>query len=1084
MTSRRIGVIVLALLLAVVGAVSTAWAQFDTATVVGTVKDASGGSIPSAKVTLTHLETGISAVRTSNAEGNFEFVSVRAGSYLVAGEKEGFSIALMESLRVEVGARVRADLQLEVGSLSEEIKVTADAKLVETDNSQRSQILSTVQIQQLPLNGRQYAQLALLSTGVRRSSTAAARDGAFNVNGLRNTMNNFMLDGLDNNAYATSNQGQSSQIMQPAPDSLAEVQVITNNESAEYGHSAGATINAAYRSGTNRLHGSAWEFFRNTALNSSTYFAPPGGQKATLEFGQFGSVLGGPILRNRMFFFADYEGLRQRTGGVSFATMPTASEQQGIFQVDIRDPRTGQVYPAGVPVPMTSFARKVMTDLPDPNATGAANNYAVQRYTDSPSDKASGKVDFQLSPRIRTFGRYSWRDANIDSEAALPLPSGSGGNFTYAKTKQVALGMTFVQNNRSVLEVRFGWSSVHGESRGKSVGTTGALEAYGIAGLPTDPRISGGLPTQIVTGYTNLGRGAANPQWQFPATWNPKVNYTHLFGRHSVKVGYEYIHMAQEVQDINPLYGSNTFSGQFTRPTGASASNVYNVADFLLGLRSQYDLTNFSSAIANLRRDMHFPYAQDDIRISDKLTVNLGLRYEYATPFWERDNNASNFDPNTRSMIIASDKDRYLVDPDRNNLGPRIGFAFTPVEKTAVRGGYGISYTHFNRTGSADVLTYNPPQTIVSVTAQTPASPTFLPAEAGYPAGLTDPSRFNPSTTNILYQPRDFGAARTQSWFASYAREFGPGMVVDLAYVGNRSNGLAVIANYNQAAPNNSAGTIPLAQRQRPVPGYGDITYIFSGGKARYNGLQTRYEWRMGSQVRLSNSFTLSQTKDNSSQSLEFANGASPAPQDINNLDSEWSLSQYHQPYNNTSSLILQVPFGHDRRWGASWPSALDVLLGGWQVSGVNTITPGEQVNLIYSPATAFIVSSIRDTWRGANNYRPNVTCDPLAPPSSRSITNWFNKDCVSIPTDPSQPFGNAVRNSVRGPNFWQFDFAAVKQVELPSNARVELRVEAFNLFNRVNFQIPNSNRSLANFGTITAAYNPRQLQLGLKVSW
>jgi len=536
-------VIVIVLLFVSLFAARRASAQFDTATVVGTVKDASGGSIANAKVTLTHLETGISDTRSSNAGGNFEFVSVRAGSYLVAGEKEGFSIALMDGLRVEVGARVRADLQLEIGSLSEEVKVTAEAKLVETDNSQRSQILSTVQIQQLPLNGRQYAQLALLSTGVRRSSTSAARDGAFNVNGLRNTMNNFMLDGLDNNAYATSNQGQSSQIMQPAPDSLAEVQIITNNESAEYGHSAGATVNAAYRSGTNQLHGSGWEFFRNTALNSSTYFAPPGGQKATLEFSQFGGVLGGPIVPSRMFFFADYEGLRQRTGGVSFATMPTASEQQGIFRVDVRDPRTGQVFPAGTPIPMTAFARKVMNDLPDPNAEGAANNYAVQRYTDSPSDKAGGKVDFQLSQRIRTFGRYSWRDANSDSEAALPLPSGSGGNLTYATTKQVALGMTFVQNNRSVLEVRFGWSSVNGLTRGKSVGTAGALEDYGITGLPTDARIAGGLPTQIVTGYTNLGRGAANPQWQFPATWNPKVNYTRLLGRHSVKLGYEYIHM-------------------------------------------------------------------------------------------------------------------------------------------------------------------------------------------------------------------------------------------------------------------------------------------------------------------------------------------------------------------------------------------------------------------------------------------------------------------------------------------------------------------------------------------------------------
>jgi hypothetical protein len=1056
-------------------------AQFDTATVVGTVRDPSGAAVAETKVTLTNTETAVSVVRTSNSEGNYEFVSVRPGVYVIAAEREGFSLALLENLRVEVGARVRADLKLEVGGLNEEIKVTADAKLIQTDDSQRSQVLSTVQIQQLPLNGRSYAALALLSTGVRRSSIAAGREGSFNVNGLRSTMNNFMLDGLDNNAYATSNQGGSNQMMQPPPDAVAEVKVITNNESAEYGHSAGATMNVAFRSGTNQLRGGAWEFFRNTALNSSTYFAPPGGQKATLEYSQFGGVLGGPIIKNRMFFFADYEGLRQKTGGVAFATIPTADQRRGIFGVDVRDPRSGAVYPAGTPLPMTAFARKVLGDLPDPTLPGSANNYAVQRFSNNPSNKGDGKVDFQATERLRLFGRYSWRNADGRNEAALPLPTGGGYGFNYTKSKQVALGATHVQSERAVLEVRLGWSTVRGWAGPGSLGTESALDAYGIAGLPDDPRVAGGLPSQLIAGYTSFGRATASPQWQFPSTWNPKVNYTWLRGRQSLKVGYEFIHMTQEVQDINPLYGSNTFAGQFTRPVGAAPNNLYNISDFMFGLRSQYDLSNV--VIANLRRDMHFPYVQDDIRINDQLTINVGLRYEYVTPFRERDNNASNFDPTTRSMVRATDDDPYLVDPDRNNFGPRLGFAYTPFAKTAIRGGYGISYTHFNRTGSADVLTYNPPQTIVSVTAQTPADPFFLPAEAGYPAGLTDPSRFNPKLTNVLYQPRDFQSARTQSWFVSYAREFGPGMLLDVAYVGNKSNDLAMIANFNQAAPNDAAGTIPLSQRARPIPEYGDITYLFNGGKAEYHGIQTKYEWRMGSAVRLLNSLSLSRARDNSSQSLEFASGASPAPQDINNLESEWALSGYHQPYNNTTSLIVALPFGRGRRWGNSLSPALDALVGGWQLSGVNTITPGEQVNFTYTPSATFIVSSVRDTWRGANNYRPNVTCDPMAPKGERSINNWFNKSCVSIPTDPSQPFGNAARNSVRGPGFWTFDLAAVKQVPV-SGARIELRLEAFNLFNRVNFLAPNANRSLPTFGTITGTYPPRQIQLGAKVSW
>ena len=1082
MNRVRLGVVVLTLMFLVAVGIRSASAQFDTGTVVGTVKDKSGASVSDAKVTLTNAETGVSVTRTSNSDGNYEFVSMRAGIYLVSAERQGFSIAILDNLRVEVGARVRADLQLEVGSLQEEVKVTAEANLVQTDNSQRSQVLSTVQIQQLPLNGRSYSTLALLSTGVRRSSISAGREGSFNVNGLRSTMNNFMLDGLDNNSYATSNQGFSNQIMQPPPDAVAEVQLITNNQSAEYGHSAGATMNVAYRSGTNQLRGGAWEFFRNTALNASTYFAPPGGQKATLEYNQFGGVLGGPILRNRMFFFGDYEGLRQQTGGVSFATIPTAEQRRGTFAVDVRDPRTGVVYPAGTQLPMTAFATKVLGDLPDPTVAGTANNYSVQRFANTLQNKAGGKLDLQASERLRLFGRFSWRNADTNSEAALRLPTGTGAGINYTKTRQLALGATYVQSAQSVLEVRLGWSRLRGWSGQANLGTENALSAYGISGLPDDERVAGGLPSQIIAGYTSWGRGTASPQWQFPSTWNPKVNYTWLRGRQSFKVGYEFLRMAQEVQDINPLYGSNTYAGQFTRPAGAAANNLYNISDFMFGLRSQYDLTNV--VVANLRRDLHFPYVQDDIRVNDQLTLNVGLRYEYATPFYERDNNASNFDPTTKTMIRASDEDRYLVNPDRNNFGPRLGFAYTPFDKTAIRGGYGVNYTHFNRTGSADVLSYNPPQTIVAVVPQTPADPGFLPAEAGFPAGMTDPSKFDPRTTNVLYQPRDFVSARTQSWFVSYAREFGPGMLIDVAYVGNRSNDLAMIGNYNQAAANNAAGTIPLAQRERPVAGYGDITYIFNGGEAQYHGVQMKYEWRMGSRVRVLNSLSLSKARDNSSQSLEFASGASPAPQDITNLDAEWGLSGYHQPYNNTTSFIWSVPVGRGQRWGSAMSPFLDRVLGGWQLSGINTVTPGEQVNFTYTPSAAFNVSSIRDSWRGANNYRPNVTCNPYAPEGEQSLTNFFNKSCVSVPTDPSQPFGNAERNSVRGRGFWQFDLAAVKQVTLPGTARIELRVETFNLLNRVNFQAPNANRSLPTFGTITNTFAPRQVQLGARVSW
>src|SRR5262249_6078820 len=534
-----------------------------------------------------------------------------------------------------------------------------------------------------------------------------------------------------------------------------------------------------------------------------------------------------------------------------------------------------------------------------------------------------------------------------------------------------------------------------------------------------------------------------------------------------------------------PLYGRDSYTVQSTRSAGAASNNLYNLADFMFGLRAQYALSN--ALVAQLRKNRHFAYLQDDLRVNDRLTLNLGLRYEYASPFWEANNTLSNFDPASRTMLIAKDGsiyDRALVDPDRNNFAPRVAFAYSPMDQTVVRGGYGISYVHVNRTGAADLLPINGPQVINAVINQTnPLDQSFLPTERGYPAGLTDPSKFNPLTANISYIPRDFQSARVQSWFVSVQREIGPSMLVDVAYVGNDGDGLAIIGNYNQAAPNNAAGTLPL-QSRRPIPEFSDITYVFNGGRSRYDALQLKYEWRLGSTLSLLSSLTLSRAKDNGAQSLENNNRNFPGPQDFNNLADEYGTGSYHQPYNSTTSFVWMLPFGHGQRWGDGWSTAVDALLGGWQLAGIHSLAPGETVTFTYTPSAAQSVSGIAQDFRGANNYRPNVTCDPYAPSGEQNINNWFNKTCVIAPTDPSQPFGNAGRNTVRGPNYGSFDLAAVNQRGSSGQPRIELRVEAFNLFDRANFTAPNGNRSSAGFGTITSTYDPRQMQLGVKLLW
>ena len=1066
-----------------------AMAQFDTASVVGNVRDTSGAVVPGAKVTLTSATTGISLVRISSAEGAYEFPAVRPGVYVVTAEQQGFALALVENVQAQVGARLRVDLQMAVGQVSERVEVAATSPLIETDSSQRGQVITGDQTRALPLSSREYSSLALLTTGVKLAGSSLTtgntpREGAFNVNGLRSTFNNFLIDGVDNNAYGTSNQGFSNQVMQPPPDAIGEFKVVTNNMSAEYGRAAGATINVNYRSGTNRLSGTGWEFLRNTAMNATGFFKPASG-KPTLDKNQFGGVFGGPLMKNKAFFFADYEGLRQTRKVTGISSIATPAQRQGLLAVDIRDPRTLAVYPAGTPIPMTSFARKVLSGLPDTTAAGNTNNYTtIQEFT-ADSDKAGAKIDVQATRSVSLFGRYGWRDLKTFDQPGIPLPSGGAGNGNiYTRNKQLVLGSTWIGGS-SLFEARLGYSTTRAGKNPPGLGSGSALEQFGLPGLPSDSRIAGGLPTQVITGYSDLGRQATNPQWQYPTVYNPKINYTWTRRSHSFKSGYEFQRIDTEVQDVNPLYGRDTYNGSFTRIPGTPASNLYNLADFMLGLRAQYALS--SVLVANLRRNMHFTYLQDDWRATGKLTLNLGVRYEYSTPYWEEHNVLSNFDPATKTMLLAKDGsiyDRALVNPDRNNFGPRLGFAYTVTPGTVIRGGYGVSYVHFSRAGGGDLLPINGPQVVNAVVNQTvTTASTFVPAEQGYPAGLADPSRFNPLTANITYMPRDFHSSPVQSWYISLQREIVRNMLLDVAYVGNRADDLLLFANYNQARPNNAAGTVVLQDR-RPIPSYADITYAFNGGKSRYKALQTKVEWRFSRDLTLLSSLTVSRTEDNGSQSLENSNGNFPAPQDFRNLNADFGLSNYHQPYNSTSSFVWSLPFGKGKRWASGASPALDALIGGWQLAGINMMFAGEPVTLTYTPGATLLVSGIAQDFRGANNYRPNVTCDPYAQGDARTITNWFDKTCVTAPTDPSQPFGNAARNTVRGPKFWQFDLAASKRVAVGGPAHLELRVEAFNLLNRTNFRAPNGNRSAGGFGTITSTYDPRQLQLGVKLLW
>lgn len=1098
----RIFFFVLSLILMIGAPSNRVSAQFETATILGSVRDANGAAIENASVALKNVATEITQTVETDANGDYQFTNVKIGNYQVIVEATGFNRTIAENINAAVNARQRVDVSLQVATASETVTITDAANPLETDSSERGQVIQRQQIVALPLNGRSYANLALLAPGVRESNTnsnigGGGREAAFNVNGLRATFNNFLLDGVDNNAYGTSNQSFSSQVVQVSPDAVAEFKAQTNTYSAEFGRSGGAVINASYRSGTNEFHGSAWEFNRNTVLNAVGFFKPLGGVKPPLNRNQFGFTFGGPIIKDRTFFFGDYEGFRQIQKNLVYSILPTLAQRQGILNVAVRNPFTGTVYPAGTPIPLTAFAQKVLNELPAPNLTGAgANNYQELVLNRNFSDKYNVRIDHKLTDSFNVFGRWSYRKLDAFEAPNIPGPSGSNQNgIVNALNKQLAVGSTYAFQNASILDVRFAYSLIEAGKKPPLTGGSSVFELYGITGLPTDPEVTGGLTTQTIGGFSQLGRQATNPQFQNPTNFDTRLSYAFNLGRHSLKTGYEYLAVNTLVQDTNPLLGLDTYAGQFSRPAGAAVNNLYNLADFYFGARNQYELANLT--VANMRQRFHFAFLQDDFKVNQKLTLNLGLRYEFGTPYYEKDNRLSNYDPTTNSIILARDGSLYnrgLVNPDRNNFGPRLGFAYQAFEKTVFRGGYGVGYVFLNRLGSANILGTNFPIITRAAVAQNAPDPILNPlctgdafagncfraTQQGYPtSGLPN---------NVtLYIPRDTATSSVQNWQVSVQQEIPLNLVLDVAYVGNRARDLVLLADLNQARPLTPAEfALPAAQRpslqaRRPIAGFGSISAVLPEGFSEYNALQVKLERRFSRGLYILNSFTWSKTIDNGSQVLEEPNGNTGTPQDINNFANDKGIGAYDQPFNNTTSFVWEVPFGRGREFGSNLNGVADAFLGGWTLSGINIMTSGQPINLRYGPSP---VTNNLPSFLGGVALRPNITCDPVNRDDRPNPTvGYFNRACVSIPP-VTAPFGNAGRNIARSDSFFQFDLGVHKQFRLPINesTKLELRAEFFNLFNRTNFQAANPDVTSPAFGNITSAFPARQIQLAVKL--
>jgi len=769
--------------------------------------------------------------------------------------------------------------------------------------------------------------------------------------------------------------------------------------------------------------------------------------------------------------------------------------------VTVYDPLTSTLYPAGSTIPIAQlnpFAAAVLNALPTPNGPARSNNDEALLLIRDYYDKYDAKLDYQVNSKMTSFLRFSQRKDIQYYAPDLSGASGGGGNgFIHAIQQQAAIGDTWSLTPNSLIEFRFAFDHVVAGKTPPYLGGPSMQALYGIPGLPTTTNLTGGLDTQSVSGFSAFGRQATNPQFQNPTSFNPKLSYSWIKGLHSIKAGYEFMAVRTEVLDVNPLYGSDTYSGQFSKPTcallGQAAgctipgdSTSFDLADFIFGLPSTIGLGN--NVVTNQRQHIHGMYAQDDYRITPKLTLNLGLRYEFATPIWERDNNWSNFNPTTNSLIPATNGslyDRALVHPNYSDFGPRIGAAYSFDSKTVIRAGYGISYSFFNRVGSA-LENINAPQIIFGALTQSipnggPVPAGFLTTMNSFTTGIANPANFNPITSNIDYVDPHSLWPMTQSWLVSIQRQILPNTVLELAYNGNLTNHLPIIGDYNQAVPNVAGGTLGV-QARVPDQAFGAITWVDPAGTNNYNGLSVRAEHHTSHGLYLLNSFTWSKALGDSEQALEVYPGYTVAnPQNIHDLAAEYGPTSFDLKFIDVTSLVYDLPFGKGRQYAASMNPVFEALFGGWEIDAIDTAHTGTAINVNYGPsATNDVTGSIAD-YRGLAVLRPNVSGSSVSQNTNGEVNNYFNGYTFTTPS-ASDPFGDLGRDAFRGPGFWQLDTGINKTFSIGERFKLQFRSEFFNILNKTNFSPPTATTTSSAFGTIRSTFAPRQIQFGLKL--
>ncbi|MEW6212978.1 MAG: TonB-dependent receptor [Acidobacteriota bacterium] len=1060
---------VIAFALAVSLSDTAARGQADTGAIIGVVRDSQSAVIHGVRITTINTRTNQSRTVITDDEGNYRVLLLPVGEYRIAAEAVGFKRTIQEKVVIEINQTIRADFSLGIGEITEEAVVSTEAPLMQSETATVGTVINNRRVVDLPLNGRDFLQLNLLVAGAvpgAEGSQLATQGGAINVNGARESSNNFLLDGIDNNDLVINQF-----VVSPSIDAIQEFQLQSSTYSSEFGRSGGAQINVAIKSGTNSFHGSAYEFIRNASLDAKNFFDPPDQKIPKFQRNQFGGTIGGPIRRNHTFFFFNYEGTRIRQAITRLARVPTVAEKSGDFsqtdlngdgRVDADDvlinPATGNPY-AGNRIPQRDqdeIGAAIAKFFPDPNRSDPVRNFVSTPVLRNTINQVNVRVDHRISQKDTFFARYSYSDEdrfNPFDPLVDPTNLPGFGSFTVNRGQSVALNYTHLFSPTLINEFRFGFNRLRAgifqQNQGNDIG--GKL---GIPGLPRNPR-DFGFPAVSVIGFDRLAEPTNLPQDRRDNTFQYIDNLSLIRGKHSLKFGGDIRRFQANAYLEVVSRGLFIFAPVFTNNS---------LGDLLLGLPVVTVNAEISGGDSGSRTTAYNFFAQDDFKVSRNLTLNLGLRYEYNQPPIDVHDRGSVFDFATASLKILGTQGvpRSGIEPDRNNFAPRIGFAWRVRghEKMVLRGGYGVFYDVGilnNNLGTA----FNPPFFTINQFFSSPAS--LLHLDNPFPNNAQDPG-----VVSVITLDRHLRDGYLQQWSLTAQREIASNLVIDIGYVGSKGTKLLRRINPNQPRP----GTDPDVNARRPIPTFGDITVGESSAASVYHALQLRAEKRFSQGLSFLAAYTWSKSIDDAS-ALFGTRGDGNYAQDRNNLRAERGLSNFDTRHRFTVSYIYELPFGRGKRFLNQGHNFADTVAGGWQITGIIALQSGQP----FTPQLSFDNSGAGSSSEGGFSDRPDVVGNhKVDHPGS---DGWFNVKAFAVP--PPGTFGNAGRNILIGPSFKTVDVGLFKQFTVNEQQRIQFRAEFFNLFNHPNFNLPNRFVDQPTAGKITSAKSSRQIQFALK---